>query len=666
MTRPALTVVLVFSVLAMAEGAVVNIPDPALEAVIRDTLSKPSGDITDAGMATITHLYNGHSSSTPDGERIANLTGLEAATNLVFADLDYGKFTDMSPLASLPNLDRLYIRYGLLESLSSLSGQPSLTEIRAYDNEISALDGIGSLPNLEELDLGRNPFSSLAPLSGMTNLRELFLYDNENITDFSPISTLTGLDTLDVDYMDITDLSFITGMTNLIDVSANGNELTDLSPLATLPNLQSIDLYNNEITTLEDLAPLTNLSWLSVEYNDISDLSTLGGKPNLYYLGIEGNPITDLSFLATLPSLTDLGMGNLPISSLLILDSISTLESVYLAEYDPSILETLVGPSSLKSIGIYNLDHLSDFSFLSHFPGLERFYANWCDIRDLSTLPPLPNLDYLSFYGNELTDPNQVHLADFPSLATLDLGSNFLDTSPGSDDLAALMAMEASVNNLYYSSQRSGVVARMDGAIAPNTGGPFEFTVDGNIEWSIEALPSWASLVSPGMMGPHNGKKTVTVNVFPNYSEFTRSGAIIVNGESTYLRQKGRFNHHLAPFADLSEASLSLEDGGVWYRSEHMGWFFRDARYPWIFFFGYGWNYAFLGPVPTNWMYNQDVSGYLWCGDYEASSGHAYFYFVPDENTLPEGLIGTDESLWPWAFHYGSVNDWVRLTDHLP
>ena len=69
------------------------------------------------------------------------------------------------------------------------------------------------------------------------------------------------------------------------------NEISDVSPLATLSNLKRLELLDNNISDISALARLTNLTWLNVSQNEISDLSPLDGlRPNLDFLSVTDNP----------------------------------------------------------------------------------------------------------------------------------------------------------------------------------------------------------------------------------------------------------------------------------------------------------------------------------------------------------------------------------------
>ena len=79
--------------LGIASAQVVNMPDPFLAAVVRDTLSlAPNAPITRQALQRLTRLDARKS-------QIKNLTGLEHATQLELLELRDNQITDIRPLA---------------------------------------------------------------------------------------------------------------------------------------------------------------------------------------------------------------------------------------------------------------------------------------------------------------------------------------------------------------------------------------------------------------------------------------------------------------------------------------------------------------------------------------------------------------------------------------
>ena len=96
-------IVLSFSCIALAEDAEEWIPDANLRQAVRDQLELPVDiPLTQLEMKRLTGL-EAHNS------QITNLTGLEYATNLTWANLGGNEIHDVSVLSRLVNMRVLYI-----------------------------------------------------------------------------------------------------------------------------------------------------------------------------------------------------------------------------------------------------------------------------------------------------------------------------------------------------------------------------------------------------------------------------------------------------------------------------------------------------------------------------------------------------------------------------
>src|ERR1041385_2117822 len=78
----------------------VSIPDPGLNAAVREALNKPAGPLTERDMLGLTFLN-------ATGRSITNAQGLEAARNLNLLDLDSNSLTNFVVPSSLTNLNSL-------------------------------------------------------------------------------------------------------------------------------------------------------------------------------------------------------------------------------------------------------------------------------------------------------------------------------------------------------------------------------------------------------------------------------------------------------------------------------------------------------------------------------------------------------------------------------
>ena len=213
------------------------------------------------------------------------------------------------------------LRAAIENALGKNAGEPItavemaiLTELEAQNANISDLTGLEHATNLTRLNLGvewiegrainNNSVSNLSPLSGLTNLTGLYL-DYNNISDISPVAGLLNLTSLDLDGNSITNISAVVGLTNLTWLDIWGTPISDISPLAGLLNLTSLGLGHNNISDISPVAGLTNLTGLYLPSNYITDISSLSGLTNLKTLWLNHNNISDLS-----PLVTNTGLGS--------------------------------------------------------------------------------------------------------------------------------------------------------------------------------------------------------------------------------------------------------------------------------------------------------------------------------------------------------------------
>jgi PKD repeat protein/sporulation protein YlmC with PRC-barrel domain len=242
--------------------SVVTFPDPNLEAAIRQTIGKPSGDILRSDLAYLPGMLD------LSGRGISNLAGLEYCTNLGWLGLRSNQISDLSPLAGLTNLSYLWLDSNQISALSPLAGLANLRQLGLSSNQISDLSPLAGLTNLSYLWLDSNQISALSPLAGLANLRQLGLSSNQ-ISDLSPLAGLANLFMLNLAY----------------------NQIGDLSPLAGgLANLPGepplwLDFYSNQISDIEPL------------------LSTGLGENSTLFLS--SNPLSEISIGTYIPYLRD-------------------------------------------------------------------------------------------------------------------------------------------------------------------------------------------------------------------------------------------------------------------------------------------------------------------------------------------------------------------------
>lgn len=177
---------------------------------------------------------------------------------------------------------------------------------------LSDLTPISQLTNLETLVLFNHNISNLTPISSLVNLRTLRLEVNR-IEDIAPLANLRKLESLQIDENLISDLTPLSGLTELKTLWISKNKIADISPLKGLKHLRALYLSGNKVTDLKILADLT-LSDLRLSGNGIIDISALrelnrvGGS--FLSLDLSDNAIRDVGPLGKIPELHSLNLAN--------------------------------------------------------------------------------------------------------------------------------------------------------------------------------------------------------------------------------------------------------------------------------------------------------------------------------------------------------------------
>jgi len=298
-------VLLILTILVYYQAAyavVVDIPDPNLEALIRETIGKPEGDITDADLQGITSLNSRHGYNTPDEEKIADLTGLEYCTNLQELRLSYNHIIDISVLAGLLKLQLLLLDNNQIIDISALADLTNLQLLWLAKNQITDISALAGLLKLQELALGGNQLTDLSALSGLLKLHKLTLANNQ-ITDLSALSELLNLQWLALNNNRIIEISALSGLMNLQWLALYFNHIIDISALSGLNKLRNLNIVSNQISDIFALSGLLKLQELRLGYNQISDISALSELINLKWLHLSDNQISDIQPLVDNPGI---------------------------------------------------------------------------------------------------------------------------------------------------------------------------------------------------------------------------------------------------------------------------------------------------------------------------------------------------------------------------
>jgi len=376
----------------LGQDYVISWVDPAFEALVRQGLNKPTGDIWRSELDGITSLniYGDKFIDTnlftnfKDGESFGwyriNVGANTGDYSAGGADYSRGQIKSMDDVANFRYLKELTIYCDRIKDISGVSKLRHLKKISLDENYIEDISSLAACQSLTDVQLPYNRITDVAPLSNLTDLNTLSLADNR-ISDITPFESLTKLDTLYIGYNQIKDISPLSKLSNIawLDITSNG--IRNFSALSSLASLQSLDAGEPWLGDLSVLSGLKYLSSLFVYGDEIKDLDPLKNLTSLRTLSVQGSALTDLTPLSGLTGLKMLQILDTQVSDLTPLSGLTSL--TYLVLPDNRITD--VTPLA----GLINLDTLS-------------LVDNY--ISDITPLARLTNLRTLHIWGNPITD----------------------------------------------------------------------------------------------------------------------------------------------------------------------------------------------------------------------------------------------------------------------
>ena len=250
----------------------ITFADPSLETQFRQLPSMPTtGPITCANARTITTWEVTGWQGEPGN--VQSLLGMQHLTNLQWFRAQFNEISDLTPLANLTNLTHLDLDGTRVTNVTPLAGLTALTFLGLWDTGPTRYD---------EATLPRN----------------VNQYCRDGISDITPLTNLTNLQTAYLSCHNFSDITPLTNMSQLQTLFVISNRITNIAPLANKPNLKVLRLSDNLIGSDSGVfTDMTDLQWLEIAYNRLLDPSLAGLQTlqNLYAINLEGNYFTDLT-----------------------------------------------------------------------------------------------------------------------------------------------------------------------------------------------------------------------------------------------------------------------------------------------------------------------------------------------------------------------------------
>ena len=306
------------------ENRVVTFSSRVMEAAVRLELDKPEGPITYDDLVRIRHLGAVGDDVFSEGELFEYAeANYRIGGEFYFIDgrTGHGDIADLSLLASMPNLEELYLCRQAIRDVSALEGL-SLTTLVLNENDISDFTPLASLTQLQTLYLISNPATDYSAVAELTNLRQLGLGGAQSqggmadslafleplalreltlgrlmVLDgnWRPLTSQNVLDTLEIWDPPAEAMEAVNALSGLRELSLGDYAYRDLTMLTDLSGLDRLIIRNLE--SLEGIQALTGLHHLRLHDSGISDLSLLSGLERLGSLCLINVPNADYTTL---------------------------------------------------------------------------------------------------------------------------------------------------------------------------------------------------------------------------------------------------------------------------------------------------------------------------------------------------------------------------------
>ena len=297
-------------------------------------------DITDlspvAGLEALTFLGIWNNSNLSDLSPVANLTQLEVlAANEV-------QVQDVGPLQNLTQLESINLRNSQVQEIGALVANAGLgtgdyvdlqgnpLSQTALCDDIPELQGRGVTvefdgtcdPNGDEVSFPDANLEAAVRAAISKPTGPILESDLEGITSFAAsnqgIANLTGMQyfvdlvELQIDNNDVTDLSPLSSLTGLTELRIwNNSNLSDLSPLASLTQLQLLAANNVQVQDVGPLQNLTQLEEILLRNSQIEEIGALVANTGLGtgdYIDLRDNPLSSTAICDDIPELINRGV----------------------------------------------------------------------------------------------------------------------------------------------------------------------------------------------------------------------------------------------------------------------------------------------------------------------------------------------------------------------
>ncbi len=195
------------------------------------------------------------------------ISGMTKLKTLTLQNLSENRINDISVVANFPDLELLNIP-GDFTDLTPLTGLTKMREL-VLTCKAADLSPIAGMTELTRLYIDDRNVTDISALSGMKKLVHLSLY--VNVKDISALAGTTELDWLEIPNSRIEDISPLADSKKLTLLRLFNNKISDISVLSKMTALTDLSIWGNNVSDATPLYSLTNLKYLGIGENNLSD-----------------------------------------------------------------------------------------------------------------------------------------------------------------------------------------------------------------------------------------------------------------------------------------------------------------------------------------------------------------------------------------------------------
>lgn len=316
---------------------------------------------------------------------ISDISGLRSKPDVESLHLN-DRVSDISVVGELTRLEHLVAYKVPIGDVSALPRCRSLRTLLLNAQNVADLSPLAELPDLERLELWNYRGQPLWPRA---NLRQLLILGAPpGSLDLSPLETWSELELLSCDGAAIAgDLPALPSVSNL---HLHGCDDYVFRSLSGFSGLQTLFASRGPLTNLTPLAPCTQLETVCVSQTHVSSVEPLLDKELLKDISLDDTAVTEISALSRLPHLRYLRAGGTPVRELSGWNPDTPLRSLSLPKTNVRNLEELSG-RNLLTLDIHST-RVSDLSFVAGLPSLRGLIFRETDVADFSPVLAHPTL----------------------------------------------------------------------------------------------------------------------------------------------------------------------------------------------------------------------------------------------------------------------------------